>query len=36
MEKLNELMKNLFAQFADKNQTNKRLGNIEKNVTFKV
>lgn len=32
MDKLNEIIKNLLNQFADKNETKKRLNNLEKNV----
>ena len=32
IERLNELMKNLYAVFADKKDTTKRLTNLEKNV----
>lgn len=32
MDKLNEIIKNLLGQFADKNDTKKRLANLEKNV----
>jgi tetrahydromethanopterin S-methyltransferase subunit G len=34
MEKLNEIIKNLLGQFADKADTKKRLTNLEKNVKF--
>ena len=32
MEKLNEILKGLFTQFADKTETKKRFTNLEKNV----
>lgn len=32
IDKLNEMLKNIFAQFADKSDTKKRLTNLEKNV----
>lgn len=32
MEKLNEMVKKLMGQFADKNDTKKRLANLEKNM----
>jgi archaellum component FlaC len=32
IDKLNEMLKSLFNQFADKNDTRKRLTNLEKNV----
>lgn len=34
IDKLNEMLKSLFNQFADKNDTKKRLANLEKNVIF--
>lgn len=32
MDKLNEIMKGLFAQFADKNETKKKFASIDKNI----
>ena len=32
LEKLNEMLKKMMGQFADKNDTKKRLANLEKNV----
>ena len=34
MNKLNEILSNLFGQFADKKETNKRFANLEKNVSL--
>ena len=34
MAKLNEILSNLFGQFADKKETNKRFLNLEKNVSL--
>lgn len=36
MDKLNEILKTIFAQFADKKETNKRLSNLEKQVSRRV
>ena len=34
MDKMNEILKKFMAQFADKNDTRKRLASLEKNVSI--